>query len=85
MNIIQRIISKFKKLDKDKKDHFYLGLIVGFPAVLAFGIWGGVVSLLFVFSIEVYQLVTGKGKFEIWDFVASAIPIILFMSIELIR
>lgn len=85
MNIIQRIISKFKKLDQDKKDHFYLGLIVGFPTVLAFGIWGGVASLLFVFSIEIYQLITKKGKFEWWDFVASAIPILMFILIEVIK
>ena len=85
MNIIQKIISNFNKLDQDKKDHFYLGLIIGFPMVLAFGLLGGVASLLFVFSIEVYQLVTKKGKFELWDFAASAIPILMFTLIELIR
>lgn len=85
MNFLQRIIKKINQLKQDKKDHFYLGLLIGFPSVMIFGLWGGIASLVFFAFIEVYQFVSKKGNFEVLDFVASAIPVIMFLLILIFR
>lgn len=85
MDIFKKIIEKFNKLRQDKKDHFYLGLIIGFPLVLTFGLWGGFVGIVLVGSKElINDKLFKKGNPEWGDFIASTIPIIMFMLIKYI-
>ena len=67
----------------DKKDHVLLGLLIGFPLILLFGNLGGYIALILVAAKEVvHDLWFGKGNPEWWDFIASAIPIIMLMLID---
>lgn len=69
----------------DKKEHFVLGIIINFPlAFVGFIIGAGLgnarlgvnigllIAIIFHAFIEVWQLVTKKGKFEIKDFLAGS-------------
>jgi hypothetical protein len=68
----------------DKKDHVLLGLIIGFPLVLFFGNIGGLIALALVGDKEVlYDKLFKKGNPESWDFIASAIPIIMFLILNM--
>lgn len=68
----------------DKKDHVLLGLIIGFPLVLLFGNIGGLIALALVGAKEVvYDYILKKGNPESWDFIASAIPIIMFLILKM--
>jgi uncharacterized protein involved in cysteine biosynthesis len=67
----------------DKKDHILLGIIVGFPLVFSLGLYGGLFALFLVAIKElVYDWFFKKGNPEWLDFIASAIPIILFMILQ---
>ncbi len=67
----------------DKKDHVLLGIIIGFPLVLLFGNIGGLIALALVGLKEVWHdWRLGKGKPEWLDFIASAIPVIMFMILH---
>lgn len=69
----------------DKKDHVLLGIIVGFPLVLLFGNIGGLIALALVGAKEVvYDKLFKKGNPEWLDFIASAIPIIMFMILKVL-
>lgn len=81
MGFIKKIINK---IPKDKKDHVLLGVIVGFPLILSLNYLGGLIAIGFVGFIEIWQGITKKGKPELWDFIASVIPIILFIIIKLV-
>ena len=78
--MIQKLINS---IAIDKKDHVLLGIIIGFPLVLFFSIYGGLIALFLVGAKEViYDWSLKKGNPEWWDFIASAIPIILFMILQ---
>jgi len=80
MNIIQKIIKKFNSLRQDKKDHVLLGIIIGFPLILFFGLWGGIMGIILVLAKEiVHDGWLKKGNPDKWDFIASAIPILMFL------
>jgi hypothetical protein len=50
---------------------------------LFFGFYGGLVALFLVGAKEVvYDWSFKKGNPEWWDFIASAIPIVLFMILK---
>jgi len=67
----------------DKKDHVLLGLIIGFPLVLLFGNIGCLIALALVGAKEVVlDWLFKKGNPEWWDFIASAIPIIMLMIVD---
>ena len=67
----------------DKKDHILLGIIIGFPLVLFFGAIGGLIALALVGAKElILDKLLKKGNAEWWDFIASAIPIIMFMILN---
>ena len=67
----------------DKKDHVLLGIIIGFPLVLLFGFIGGLIGIFLVGSKEVVNdWIFKKGNPEWLDFIASAVPIILFMILK---
>lgn len=74
---------------KDKKDHVLLGMFIGYPLmILGFVIdqilnvdfmlvFGGVMAIILVGLKELlYDFYLGKGNPELWDFIASAIPIL---------
>ena len=66
------MIKKFiNSIAIDKKDHVLLGIIIGFPLVLLVGAKEVVHDWLFK-----------KGNPEWWDFIASAIPILMFMILK---
>ena len=80
MGIIEKIIYK---IPKDKKDHILLGILFGFPLVLFFGFYGGLISLGLVVAKEIiHDKLMKKGNPEFLDFVYSAIPIIMFMILN---
>tara|TARA_B100000780_G_C21056559_1_gene424502 strand:+ start:283 stop:576 length:294 start_codon:yes stop_codon:yes gene_type:complete len=73
----------------DKKDHVLLGMMVGYPLqflglmidiMTGMHMWfliGTVIALLAVLGKEViWDWIMGRGNPEVWDFIASAIPII---------
>jgi hypothetical protein len=67
----------------DKKDHVLLGIFVGFPLVLLFGFFGGLFAIVLVGAKElIYDWSFKQGNPEWLDFVASAVPIILFMILK---
>lgn len=69
----------------DKKDHVLLGVLIGFPLVLFLGNIGGIIALALVGAKEVVNdLWFGKGNPEWWDFIASAIPIVMFMILKVL-
>ena len=69
----------------DKKDHVLLGIIIGFPLVLLFGFIGGLIGIFLVGSKEVVNdWIFKKGNPEWLDFIASAVPIILFMILKVL-
>jgi hypothetical protein len=77
---IKKIVSS---IAIDKKDHVLLGIAVGFPLVLLFGFYGGLVALALVGLKElIYDWLLKKGTPEWMDFAASAIPIIMFIIIN---
>ena len=68
----------------DKKDHVLLGLIIGFPLVLFLGSFGGIIALVLVGAKElVNDLWFDKGNPEWLDFIASAIPIVMFLILNM--
>jgi hypothetical protein len=78
------MIKKFiDSIADDKKDHVLLGIIIGFILVLLFGQIGGLISIALVGAKEViHDWLFKKGKGEWWDFIASAIPILMFMILK---
>lgn len=67
----------------DKKDHVLLGIIIGFPLVLLFGWIGGLIGISLVGAKEVvHDWFFKKGTPEWLDFIASAIPILMFMILK---
>ncbi|MCP4355269.1 MAG: hypothetical protein GY793_06480 [Proteobacteria bacterium] len=78
------MIKKFiNSIAIDKKDHIILGIIIGFPLVLFFGNIGGYIAIALVGLKEVWHdWRQGKGNPEWLDFIASAIPIIMFLILN---
>ena len=69
----------------DKKDHVLLGIIIGFPLVLLFGFIGGLIGVFLVGAKEVVNdWIFKKGNPEWLDFIASTVPIILFMILKVL-
>ena len=78
-------LQKFiQSIPLDKKDHIILGIIIGFPLVMLFGWVGGLVGIILVGAKEIiHDWLLKKGNPEWLDFIASAIPIIMFMILKL--
>ena len=83
--MIKKIINN---IAKDKKDHVLLGMFVGYPLMILgyiidvyfdidfMFITGGLFAVLLVGLKEIiHDGILGKGNVELWDFIASAIPI----------
>ena len=69
----------------DKKDHVLLGIIIGFPLVLFFGFIGGLIGIFLVGAKEViHDWSFKKGNPEWLDFIASAVPIIMFTILKVL-
>ena len=69
----------------DKKDHVLLGIIIGFPLVLLFGFIGGLIGIFLVGAKEViHDWSFKKGNPEWLDFIASAVPIIMFTILKVL-
>lgn len=69
----------------DKKDHILLGIIIGFPLVMLLGVYGGLIGIFLVGAKEViHDWLFKKGNPEWWDFIASAIPIIMFIILKVL-
>jgi hypothetical protein len=67
----------------DKKDHVLLGIIIGFPLVITLGVYGGLIGITFVGAKEVvHDWLLKKGTPEWLDFIASAVPIVMFMILK---
>lgn len=84
--MIKKIINN---IAKDKKDHVLLGMFVGYPLMILgyiidfyfdinfMFITGGLFAVLLVGLKEIiHDGILGKGNVELWDFIASAIPIL---------
>ena len=66
----------------DKKEHFLLGALIGFPLVLLLGNIGGLIALvLFALKEIVHDKIQSKGKAEFLDFLYSAIPVFQYLII----
>jgi hypothetical protein len=78
------MIKKFiDSLADDKKDHVILGIIIGFPLVMLLGVYGGLIAITLVGAKEVvHDWLFKKGTPEMMDFIASAIPILMFMILK---
>ena len=81
-------LAKFiENIPSDKKGHLILGLIVnpiGFLIFFKSALYGLLLCLAFHALIEVYQLITKSGKFEILDFLAgSSSAIIIYIILIL--
>ena len=85
--MIKKIIDE---MPKDKKDHVLLGMFVGYPLQIlgvaidilfntnVFFLIGTIIGISLVGLKEVlHDWYLGKGNPEWWDFIASAIPIII--------
>ena len=83
--MIKKIINS---IAKDKKDHVLLGMFIGYPFMILgyfidvyfdidfMFISGGLFGILLVGLKEILNNgIMGKGNVELWDFIASAIPI----------
>ena len=67
----------------DKKDHIILGIIIGFPLVMLLGVYGGLIGITLVGAKEVvHDWLLKKGNPEWLDFIASAVPILMFMILK---
>ena len=67
----------------DKKDHILLGIIIGFPLVMLLGVYGGLIGITLVGAKEVvHDWLFKKGNPEWLDFIASAVPILMFMILK---
>ena len=78
--MIKRFINS---LPKDKKDHVLLGVITGFPLVMLLGVYGGLIAITLVGAKEVvHDWLFKKGNPEWLDFIASAVPILMFMILK---
>ena len=84
-------------IPRDKKDHVLLGMFVGYPLQLlgvavdilfntnVFFLIGTIVGIAIVGLKEVlHDWYLGKGNPEWWDFIASAIPIIITFTFYVI-
>ncbi len=70
----------------DKKDHVLLGIILGFVLMIFLGNLGGLISIVLVGLKElVHDKLFKKGRPELNDFIASAVPIIMFLIIYNIK
>jgi hypothetical protein len=85
--MIKKIIDE---IPKDKKDHVLLGMFIGYPLQIlgvaidilfntnVFFLIGTIIGISLVGLKEVlHDWYLGKGNPEWWDFIASAIPIII--------
>lgn len=67
----------------DKKDHIILGIVIGFPLVMLLGVYGGLIGITLVGAKEVvHDWLFKKGNPEWLDFIASAVPILMFMILK---
>ena len=79
--VIKRLIDS---IAIDKKDHILLGIIIGFPLVMLLGVYGGLIGIALVGAKEVvHDWSFKKGNPEWLDFIASAVPILMFMILRL--
>mgnify|MGYP000865741527 CR=1 FL=1 len=90
--MIKKIIDS---IAQDKKDHVLLGMFIGYPLMMlgfvidqVFNIdfmfvFGGVIAIILVGLKElIHDFYIGKGNPELWDFIASAIPILFPLIIN---
>ena len=83
--MIKKIINS---IPKDKKDHVLLGMFIGYPFMILgylidvyfdinfMFISGALFSILLVALKEIlHDGIMNRGNVELWDFIASAIPI----------
>ena len=83
MSYLKKLVNK---ISQDKKDHNILGDIVN-PIIYIFSIillgvnsgfhYGFLICLIFHFGIEIIQLVTKTGKFEVLDALSGSYSAIL--------
>ncbi len=80
-------------IPKDKKDHVLLGMFIGYPLQILgvaidilfntniFFLIGTIIGISLVGLKEIlHDWYLGKGNPEWWDFIASAIPLIITFS-----
>mgnify|MGYP003641644669 CR=1 FL=1 len=72
-------------IEIDKKDHVLLGIIIGFPLVMLLSVYGGLIAIFLVGAKEViHDWSFKKGNPEWLDFIASAIPIVMFTILKVL-
>jgi len=81
---MKKIIEKLTEIKHDKLLHFFYGTIISFIGVGIFGLWG---LLLTVIIGAWKELVYDKkhGTPDIWDFVWTILPAIMFVILYNIK
>ena len=84
-----------RKIERDKWRHFYVGILMGvvlqasawwfWPWKITFGVILALVIVIFIsYGFELFSKITGKGRYDFMDAVASVIGGALGMALALI-
>ena len=81
---MKKIIDKLTKIKHDKLLHFFYGTVTSFIGVGIFGLWG---LMLTVIIGAWKELIYDKqhGTPDIWDFVWTILPAIMFIILYNIK
>ena len=67
----------------DKLLHFFWGSLASFPLIYIFDIYGFILSLVLFGAKEIiYDKCMSKGNPEVFDFVFSSIPAVLYIILK---
>ena len=85
-NKMKKIMNKLGEIKHDKLLHFFYGTIISFIGVSIFGLPGLWLTVVIgAWKELVYDWWLGHGKPDIWDFVWTMLPVIMFVILYLIR
>ena len=81
---MKKIIDKLTTIKHDKLLHFFYGTIISFIGVGIFGLWGLILTVIIgAWKELVYD--KKHGTPDIWDFIWTILPAIMFIILYNIK
>jgi hypothetical protein len=77
---MKKIINKLAEIKHDKLLHFFYGTVISFIGIGVFGLPGlWFIVIIAAWKELVYDWWLGHGKPDIWDFIWTILPAIMFI------
>ena len=80
---MKKLMDKLGEIKHDKLLHFFYGTVISFIGMGTFGLHGLWLTVVAAAWKEIfYDWYLGHGKFDIWDFNWTILPVIFFVILE---